>query len=234
MTEKEKHLLLLQITDSVFPIGAYSHSYGLETYIQQGLVTNEGQAEAFIKNYITYSLMYSDLPAIRYVYEIIFSAKGGNFERIFDLEERINAARAAMETRTAGNKLATRFIKTVSGYISCDLAGEWKTYADGRPGNKHQYTVSYAVFCALSGIAMEDSILSFAYNQVSAVIVNCVKIIPLSQTAGQMLLHTVYKEIVKAVEGAAEITDEQFLQASPGFELRSMQHEALYSRIYMS
>lgn len=30
----ETELLLQQICDSVFPIGAYSHSYGLETYIQ--------------------------------------------------------------------------------------------------------------------------------------------------------------------------------------------------------
>ena len=30
--------LLLQINDAMFPIGAYSHSYGLETYIQNGIV----------------------------------------------------------------------------------------------------------------------------------------------------------------------------------------------------
>ena len=30
--------ILFQINDALFPIGAYSHSYGLETYIQKKLV----------------------------------------------------------------------------------------------------------------------------------------------------------------------------------------------------
>ena len=39
------HFLLLQINDSLFPIGGYSHSYGLETYIQKGIVQDLETAE---------------------------------------------------------------------------------------------------------------------------------------------------------------------------------------------
>ena len=34
LREWRKKFLLLQVNDALFPIGAYSHSYGLETYIQ--------------------------------------------------------------------------------------------------------------------------------------------------------------------------------------------------------
>ena len=34
----ELNFYLLQINDALFPIGAYSHSQGLETYIQRGIV----------------------------------------------------------------------------------------------------------------------------------------------------------------------------------------------------
>ena len=35
-----QYFYLLQVNDALFPIGGYSHSYGLETYIQKGIVKN--------------------------------------------------------------------------------------------------------------------------------------------------------------------------------------------------
>lgn len=149
MNDDEKRLLLLQITDSVFPIGAYTQSYGLETYVQKDMVTNGQQAECYIRNYITYSMTCTELAAIRFAGEIIES---GSYEQLFELEAELNAARAAMELRMAGVKLAARFIKTVGGYVPENRAADWRTYVKGRPESCHQYVVSYGVFCALAGI----------------------------------------------------------------------------------
>ena len=41
MTEGTAKFFLLQVNDALFPIGGYSHSYGLETYIQKGIVHDE-------------------------------------------------------------------------------------------------------------------------------------------------------------------------------------------------
>lgn len=231
MTEHEKQLLLLQITDSVFPIGGYAHSYGLETYVQKGLVSNEKQAKEYVEKYIVHSMTYTDLAAIRFAYE---SLAHPGLESIFEMEEKINASRGAMEIQAAGIKLAIRFIKTVAGYVPKKHAERWNHYMAGRAGIKHPYAVAYGVFCALSGIEMEQSITAFAYNQVSAMVVNCVKSIPLSQTAGQNILFSMQGEIIRAVEAATVLPESHFLKSSPGFELRGMQHEALYSRLYMS
>ena len=40
LREWRKKFLLLQVNDALFPIGAYSHSYGLETYIQKNLLSD--------------------------------------------------------------------------------------------------------------------------------------------------------------------------------------------------
>ena len=48
--DMEARFLLLQINDSLFPIGGYSHSYGLETYIQKGLVNDGSTARLYIEN----------------------------------------------------------------------------------------------------------------------------------------------------------------------------------------
>lgn len=40
--------ILFQINDALFPIGAYSHSYGLETYIQKNLVRDVDSAYEYL------------------------------------------------------------------------------------------------------------------------------------------------------------------------------------------
>ena len=44
----EKVYLLMQVNDSVFPIGGYTQSYGLETYILKDLVRDEEKAYEYI------------------------------------------------------------------------------------------------------------------------------------------------------------------------------------------
>ena len=65
----QNHFLLLQINDSLFPIGAYSHSYGLETYIQKQIVFDVKSAYKYIENRLKYNFLYTDLLAVRLAYE---------------------------------------------------------------------------------------------------------------------------------------------------------------------
>ena len=64
-----KKYYLLQVNDSLFPIGGYSHSQGLETYIQKGLVYDLKTAEKYIENKINMSFKYTDLLAVKLAYE---------------------------------------------------------------------------------------------------------------------------------------------------------------------
>ena len=52
----ELNFYLLQINDALFPIGAYSHSQGLETYIQRGIVHDEATAKEYIHHKIRWNL----------------------------------------------------------------------------------------------------------------------------------------------------------------------------------
>ena len=53
-------LTLMQINDSVFPIGGFTHSYGLETYITKGLVHDSKTAKEYAQTLLEHSFYYND------------------------------------------------------------------------------------------------------------------------------------------------------------------------------
>ena len=102
--------ILLQVNDALFPIGGYSHSYGLETYIQKGIVNSGETALAFIKSSIKNSFLYSELLPARLAYEYTQTNK---LDKIVELEEVVEASKSPIEIRAAAQKLGSRFVKTV-------------------------------------------------------------------------------------------------------------------------
>ena len=94
--DMEARFLLLQINDSLFPIGGYSHSYGLETYIQKGLVSDGNTARLYIENRLRCSLLYTDLLAVRLAYE---AAAKEDLEKLEELEDVLDASKIPMELR---------------------------------------------------------------------------------------------------------------------------------------
>ena len=204
--------ILLQVNDALFPIGGYSHSYGLETYIQKNIVNSGETALAFMKSSIKNSFLYSELLPARLAYEY---TKEDKLDKIVELEEIVEASKSPVEIRAAAQKLGSRFVKTV---ISMNV----------------DYAIAYGVFCAAVGIDMRRAMESFLYTNTSGKVVSCVKTIPLSQTQGQQILKECHKTFTEVLDRLESLTERELCRSTPGFDVRCMQHETLYSRLYMS
>lgn len=231
MTEKEKIFLLLQVNDALFPIGAYSHSYGLETYIQKKMVNNAKEAWGYLQKKLSIGVCCNELLSAKLAYGY---GRQKDIDGIMRLEELLDACRLPRETREAGHKLGARFVKTLQ---SLDIPYELDVFNDycSRMKKKEiSHAVAYGVFCVAAGISLQETLEYFLYAQTSSMVTGCVKTIPLSQTDGQQLLyrcHGLFVEILKKLENMGE---EDLCLSAPGFDIRCMQHEGLYSRIYMS
>lgn len=231
MTEGTAKFFLLQVNDALFPIGGYSHSYGLETYIQKGIVHDEDSAEEFIHRRLEYNFLYNEFLAARLGWEYAVS---GDLTAISRLEEIMEAGKIPRETREASRKLGSRFIKTLSALEIPRENRVFEEYREARKGKSVHHAVAYGVFCGAAGITREEALEHFLYAQTSAMVTNCVKTIPLSQSSGQKLLSGCYPLLQKLTREVKELGEEWFGLSGPGFDLRCMQHEGLYSRIYMS
>ena len=218
---------LLQVNDALFPIGGYSHSQGLETYIQKGIVHDEKTAAEYISKKLKLNLACTDLLGVRLAYKYALKE---DVEALDTLEEILGASRIPMEQREASRKMGSRFTKT----IPMEKRKIFEEYLDARSGKPVSHCCAYGVFCAALGIEEEETLYHYLYAQTSAMVTNCVKTIPLSQSAGQKLLCGCYEEFEEILSRISDCTEDDLCLSAPGFDIRGIQHEKLYSRLYMS
>ena len=84
------------------------------------------------------------------------------------------------------------------------------------------------------GMDRTEVLSAFLYAQTSAMVTNCVKTIPLSQSDGQKILFSLEPLMETLIEMVEQAEPEMLCASTPAFDLRSMEHETLYSRLYMS
>ncbi len=228
----EKYFYLLQVNDALFPIGAYSHSQGLETYIQKGIVHDTDTAKEYITHKIKWNLARTELLAARFSYE---AAVNKDLDKLMHLEDILEASRVPMEQREATRKMGSRFVKTIEkiGLSICE-AGIFRLYLDARKGKPVNHCCIYGVFCAEMKIPLREALAHYLYAQTSAIVTNCVKTIPLSQTTGQQLLSGCYMDFYEILNDIMYMGEDDLCLSAPGFDVRGIQHEKLYSRLYMS
>lgn len=228
----EKQFYLLQVNDALFPIGGYSHSQGLETYIQRGIVKDVDTAREYISNKIKWNFAYTELLAAKLAYE---ASKENNLQELLNLEEILEASRIPMEQREAAKKMGSRFAKTIEKMnLPISQNSIFREYLDARKGKAVNHCCIYGAFCAEMQISLKDALAHYLYAQTSAIVTNCVKTIPLSQTSGQQLLSGCFSEFDAILSDVLDKNKDDLCLSAPGFDIRGIQHEKLYSRLYMS
>lgn len=222
---------LLQISDPLFPIGGFTQSYGLETYVQKGIVQDAETSEKYLESYLLNSFLYNDLLAVRLAWEY---TEKGNLDKVLELEEIFSASKAPRELRTASEKLGKRFLKILEFALGGNKIFD-EMYERVKRGNiEGCYPVMYGFATSLLYIGKAEALAAVSYGAASSIINNCAKLVPISQSDGQKILfnaHSIFQKILEKVE---ELKEEQLGSCCFGFDLRSMQHERLYTRLYIS
>ena len=103
-------LALFQLCDSNFPTGAFSHSYGLETYIQEGHVHDQVTFSEWLHVYLNEQLIYSDGLASRLVYEAL---EENNLEKVWKIDRMLTVQNLPRETREGTQRMGERMLHLI-------------------------------------------------------------------------------------------------------------------------
>ena len=239
-------LPLAQLCDSALPTGAFSHSFGLETYICEGVVGDEASFVSWLRALVSTQLTFSEGLGLRLAFEAVVA---DDWEAIAHLDELLVAQAVPIQVRRAGVTMGRRMLTiarlALEGTDGGRLLSRYAALIDtGGSGNAGGTKGSGgcrshpAIVLAIAGYALEapPAAVTAAYLQSSVISLtqNAVRAIPLGQDAGQRAIASVRGDVRAAVRRIGGLDEMDLGAAAPGIEISQMRHERQRARMFMS
>ena len=221
---------LLHLSDPTLPIGGFSHSAGLETYVQLGIVNDFDSAKEFVVEMLTHNVRYNDAAFVSLAFDAI---QNNDFKAFLTLDDECNAVKLPKEMRSASQKMGMRLLKNFAPIVSNESANNYLMQIKNKTAFGH-YCLAFGLYASIFNLDKRAALTGFYYNAAVGFVTNCVKLIPLGQQDGQLLLYSLLPIITDLVEKTMQPNRDLLGLCCAGFDIRSMQHEGLYSRLYMS
>jgi|GEM_PF-356355 len=236
-------LRLLQITDSLFPIGAYSFSEGLETYAQlyEGGKRGKGEGETesspwsfplfpFMTTALRKGKGKGDALALKLTLEAL-NVK--NLEEVIELDRLLTAMKPVKAFRESSLRIGTRFLKTLQEIYPDPLLNDLlRAVAQGKM--QGHYAIAYGAGCFLLNIEAKEAILAYLSSWAFSMVSAAIRLFALGQVEGQRLIKALHPLILEVTQQVLGSKKEDMAPFTPALDIRGMQHELLYSRLFRS
>jgi urease accessory protein len=231
MHETSQLLALLQLNDSAFPSGAFTHSYGLEQLVRQVVVRDTRDVELFVTSVLTHTIATSEAAAARYATE---AAAAGDLDAVIAVDQSLYAMKPAVELRDASLKTGRRFLEEVAIHVEAPTLNAYRerVTADERIGN---YAVAFGVVAAAHGIESRYVPAAVMLSAATAMLQAAMRLMRVSHRDVQAILHRLRPLIARM---AADVRRGGHPVALSGFhplqDIASMRHARAEARLFAS
>lgn len=226
----ETLLTLLQYSDGLFPAGAYAHSFGLETLIEDGRVTDRGAVAKFLQAHLEGSAGPCDAVA---AVNALRAAIARDLNACFNVDLMLDAMKVAAETRDASTQLGRQTLRIAATLIPDALASAYARAANNRSTPGH-HAVVFGIIGGAYGWPAAATAAALLYSSIVAVVAAATRLIPLGQTESQRLINEALPLITRLAGDATRLTPADMFTFAPALEIAVMRHAQLEARLFKS
>jgi urease accessory protein len=219
-----------QLLDSALPIGGFSHSFGLETAVQSGKILNIHDLGQYLETMLFHSWAPMELMAIKAVYNF---GPIEDWDSIWQVDQIQHVQRMASESRIGTKKMGRRLLK-LSHKMYPDLLWEPLDKAV-QSGQCHAtYPLIHGWIAWQLDVPLTQAAEGFLYTSITHSINGALRLMSIGQTEGQSLLAKMLPLASVAWQSVAHRDPLDCYSNVPAADIYMMQHETLYSRLFMS
>ena len=221
-------LAVLHLCDSLFPIGGFGYSDGLETATAAGLVQTPADLQTWLDACLVEVVGRRDGPAALRAWSA-FDRR--DWEALSELDEEITAIRPSSAARRSSRAMGHRLLTT------------WKTF---HPDRRLEHLldvgrlkplgpalpIAFGCVCAAAGVAIRDAGSAFAYTRLASTTSAALRLMRIGQTEAHARLAEVLERVPVVVD--AMTTRARLESFAPAMDVSAMSQQYLHSRLFRS
>jgi urease accessory protein len=220
---------MLQFGDSMFPIGAFAFSGGLESAVQKRVVTDAATLEAFARTAVEQAAL-GDGIAVVWAHR---AAAAGDVEELVRIDQRVHARKLSSETRTMSVRMGKKFAELGAEVTRAPLLTAWRERIEtgATPGC---YPVALAVNFAAQGLPARDAFVVHQYGVAAMILSAALRLMKVSHVETQRMLYRLNADAEAAYEVAARASLADMAGFAPLAEILAAAHVKAHVRLFMN
>jgi len=230
MTDDPALLTLLQFSDGLFPAGGFAHSFGLETYVQDGRVRDRHGLERFVAAHLEGSAGPADAAAAAIA---VGSARRDDLSAWLALDARLDAMKTVPEFRAASRQMGRQALRIAAGLGDDPFLACLARAADDDRTAAHHATV-FGAAVGRGGAEPAVAAAAYLYSTAALLVGAGLRLIALGQLDGQRVLAAMRGRIEQLAAAAVTASADSLWSFNPALEIAGVRHAALEMRLFRS
>jgi urease accessory protein len=220
---------VLQFGDSMFPIGGFSFSCGLESAIQEGVVADLATLHAFARTAVEQAARGDGIALIA----AHRAAAAGDIDALILIDSQVYARKLSDELRTMSVRMGKKFTEMGVQVIGAPLLCKWRERIDtsATPGC---YPVALAVNFAAQGLPAREAFVVHQYGLAAAILSAALRLMRISHVETQKILFELNGRAQAGYETAAAASLSDMSGYAPLTEILAAVHARAHVRLFMN